>query len=113
MSGKCYIEATFCSLICIYPVLRDDFASDFLSLRQTQAAPLFAPTMQHTLAREGWAVPGQGVSSTGQGLLILAVLLWVYSAAAWEEAKMPSRMLWLPSPSLPGFSWSPQALPSR
>lgn len=26
---------------------------------------------------------------------------------------MPSRMLQLPSPSLPGFSRSPQALPSR
>lgn len=26
---------------------------------------------------------------------------------------MPSRMLWLPSPSLPGFSRSLQALPSR
>lgn len=26
---------------------------------------------------------------------------------------MPSRMLWLPSPSPPGFSWSLQALPSR
>ena len=51
MSGKRYINATFCSLICIYPGPLDDFASDFLSLRQTQTAPLFAPTMKHTLAR--------------------------------------------------------------
>lgn len=84
MSGKRYINATFCSLICIYPGLLDGFASDFLSLRQTQTAPLFAPTMKRTLAREGWAVPGRGVPGAGwarwgcaERQLALAMLLWI------------------------------------
>lgn len=65
MSGKRYIKATFCSLICIYPGLLGAFASDFLSLWQTQTAPLFAPTMRCTLVQKGWAVPGQGVPDDG------------------------------------------------
>lgn len=82
MSGKCYIRAAFCSLICIHPGLLDDFASDFLSFPQTQTTPLFAPTMRRTLAREGWAVPGWGALGTGrvrcgcaERQLILAKLL--------------------------------------
>lgn len=84
MSGKCYINVTFCSLICIYPGLLDDFASNFLSLLQTQTIPLFAPTMKRTLAREGWAVPGWGTPGSGwvrwgyaERQLTLAVLLCI------------------------------------
>lgn len=84
MSGKCYIHATFCSLVCIHPGLLGDFASDSLSFPQTQTAPLFAPTMRRTLAREGWAVPGWGAPGTAwlrcgcaERQLILAKLLGI------------------------------------